>query len=580
MKLLFNFLIVSNYLLLAQVPQGFTYQAVATDSNGLELVEQNVSLRVTILSESSSGIEQWIETHATSTDGFGLFTITIGEGTSTGNGVQSSFPDIDWGDSEHHLKIEMDVNGGSDYQLLGISQLMSVPYALYAENSNSNNLELIEQGNTIDSMLLILDSISNNSSSQNNQDYNSGGLNSNCDLSLSGYEAIVLGTNATIEYSQLKDSTYYVLFHTNQNNAINGIIHDELDRVLVCYDLDANILWYKIINTDNNALTSNQYGPIKFKIEETDDFTFVLIRNAGGVSFQIQNEYSTNQHSSIWKLDKTTGDIIDYTDNGISMFNFYLYNNEIFYINNSSNYTAINKSDFNFDNFEGVTTLTSKYTRVEVDYFNSVLYLINQEQTTQQLSISQYPLNLNENTNSNGGISIQSYDNLYPVYTITSNEIIVLSNHSQDETYFLKRYSTEDFSLINQDQYQSYNNTYSLNYIAYTAYSNLVSNFESNSFLLNLVPLHQGAMVCNYSLYTENFSYSGVNGLELKYYINNVQQYYMKEIKPYTIKYNSNGQNIYKIFTVRLDEYPFLGKYCFNNQIYGDSDVILIKDTF
>jgi len=136
-NLLTFYCLIISFCAFAQAPQGFTYQAVATDNNGLELVEQNVSVRVSILSESSTGVEQWIETHSTTTDGFGLFTITIGEGTSTGNGVQSSFSDIDWGASEHHLKIEMDVDGGSEYQLLGISQLMSVPYALYAESSGT-----------------------------------------------------------------------------------------------------------------------------------------------------------------------------------------------------------------------------------------------------------------------------------------------------------------------------------------------------------------------------------------------------------------------------------------------------------
>jgi len=140
MKKLIYYILILPSLLLAQAPQGFAYQAVATDNNGLELVEQYVSVRVSILSESSTGVVQWIETHSTITDGFGLFTITIGEGTSTGNGVQSSFSDIDWGASEHHLKIEMDVNGGSNYQLLGISQLMSVPYALYAENTGVDSI--------------------------------------------------------------------------------------------------------------------------------------------------------------------------------------------------------------------------------------------------------------------------------------------------------------------------------------------------------------------------------------------------------------------------------------------------------
>ena len=136
-NLLTFYCLIISFCAFAQAPQGFTYQAVATNNNGFELVEQNISVRVSILSESSTGVEQWIETHSTTTDGFGLFTITIGQGTSTGSGVQSSFSEIDWGASEHHLKIEMDVDGGSDYQLLGISQLMSVPYALYAESSGT-----------------------------------------------------------------------------------------------------------------------------------------------------------------------------------------------------------------------------------------------------------------------------------------------------------------------------------------------------------------------------------------------------------------------------------------------------------
>jgi hypothetical protein len=162
-------------MLLAQVPQGFTYQAVATDNNGLELVTQSISVRVSILSESSTGVEQWIETHSTTTDGFGLFTITIGEGTSTGNGAQSSFSDIDWGASVHYLKIEMDVNGGSEYQLLGISQLMSVPYALYSNSTqqainliNSQNLQIDSLDNLLNELISTIDLFTTNSSNSDN----------------------------------------------------------------------------------------------------------------------------------------------------------------------------------------------------------------------------------------------------------------------------------------------------------------------------------------------------------------------------------------------------------------------------
>jgi hypothetical protein len=123
---------------IAQVPQGVGYQGVATDANGIELVNQAISIRASVLSASANGTIEWEETHATSTDTFGLFTLTIGQGTSTGNGAQLSFSDISWGTNTHYLKIEMDITGGANYSFMGTNQMMSVPYALYAESANIN----------------------------------------------------------------------------------------------------------------------------------------------------------------------------------------------------------------------------------------------------------------------------------------------------------------------------------------------------------------------------------------------------------------------------------------------------------
>ena len=123
---------------MAQVPQGVGYQGVATDANGIELVNQAISIRASVLSGSATGTIEWEETHATSTDTFGLFTLTIGQGTNTTNGLQTSFADISWGTNTYFLKIEMDVTGGSNYSNMGTNQMMSVPYALFAESANIN----------------------------------------------------------------------------------------------------------------------------------------------------------------------------------------------------------------------------------------------------------------------------------------------------------------------------------------------------------------------------------------------------------------------------------------------------------
>ena len=122
----------------AQSPQGVGYQGVATDLNGVELINQTISIQASVLSSSATGNVEWQEQHSVTTDAFGLFTLTIGQGTSTGNGTQANFADISWGSAIHFLKIEMDFNGGTNFSHFGTNQMMSVPYALYAENSNVN----------------------------------------------------------------------------------------------------------------------------------------------------------------------------------------------------------------------------------------------------------------------------------------------------------------------------------------------------------------------------------------------------------------------------------------------------------
>lgn len=119
--------------LLAQAPQGFTYQGVATNNEGIELSNQEIAIRASVIAEAANGSLVYEETHLTTTDAFGLFNVVIGSGQA-----ESDFSTIDWGSSAHFLKIELDINGGSEYIHIGTQQMMSVPYALYAENTNNN----------------------------------------------------------------------------------------------------------------------------------------------------------------------------------------------------------------------------------------------------------------------------------------------------------------------------------------------------------------------------------------------------------------------------------------------------------
>lgn len=114
----------------AQTPQVMKYQAVARDINGDLLVNQAVSVKISILSGGPMGALQYSEVHDVLTNEFGLINLEVGNAPLVLFGVFEAIP---WGADSHFLKVEMDPSGGSSYVLMGTSQLMSVPYSLFSE---------------------------------------------------------------------------------------------------------------------------------------------------------------------------------------------------------------------------------------------------------------------------------------------------------------------------------------------------------------------------------------------------------------------------------------------------------------
>ena len=132
-KKLLYILILFPSLIFSQIV-GFKYQAVVRGPNGDLLVNQQVSFKTTILSGSAIGTEVFSETHTVGTNGYGVVNLNIGNGTA----VSGSYSNIDWSSATHFLKTELDITGGSSYQFMGTSQILSVPYAEYAEMSGSS----------------------------------------------------------------------------------------------------------------------------------------------------------------------------------------------------------------------------------------------------------------------------------------------------------------------------------------------------------------------------------------------------------------------------------------------------------
>ena len=146
MKKLFIFTIFNFTLLIAfaQSPQSFKYQAVIRDSGGEILVNQTVGLQVSILEGSETVTAIYVEEWNTETNDYGIVNINIGEGSSPDN-----FSEINWGTNSYFVKISLDETGGNSYTDMGTSQLLSVPYALYANESANGASHWVNNTNGI-----------------------------------------------------------------------------------------------------------------------------------------------------------------------------------------------------------------------------------------------------------------------------------------------------------------------------------------------------------------------------------------------------------------------------------------------
>ncbi len=124
---------------MAQAPQGFNYQATVRDGNGQLIINQNVHFIFNIMRNSPTSLPVYSETHYAPTDDLGTVSLVIGQGTPT-TGV---FAQIPWGEGEYFLGIEL--NTGNGYVAMGTTQLLSVPYALYANSAGNTQPQNLHQ---------------------------------------------------------------------------------------------------------------------------------------------------------------------------------------------------------------------------------------------------------------------------------------------------------------------------------------------------------------------------------------------------------------------------------------------------
>jgi len=123
----------------AQTPQGVNYQGLLRDDSGEFLAERDIQVSFQLLQGSPDGTVVYNEFHNLRTSSNGVFETVLGNG----NTVFGEFENIDWGAGP--MFMEVSVDKGSGLVNMGTSQVVSVPYALYAEKAQEVESVVIEK---------------------------------------------------------------------------------------------------------------------------------------------------------------------------------------------------------------------------------------------------------------------------------------------------------------------------------------------------------------------------------------------------------------------------------------------------
>lgn len=185
-KILSMFWILSGLFMgLSQAPEKMSYQAVIRNGSGQLLVNQGIATRVSVLQGSPAGASVYSERLTGNTNANGLITMEIGTGTV----LTGTFASIDWSSGSYYLKTETDPAGGTNYTITGTSQLLSVPYALYAKSAGgSGGSFIIPYTNTVNNASTLF-SLTNDGDGTSLE-----GINNTATSSISAIRGIVSST--------------------------------------------------------------------------------------------------------------------------------------------------------------------------------------------------------------------------------------------------------------------------------------------------------------------------------------------------------------------------------------------------
>jgi len=284
----------------AQAPEKMSYQVVIRDANNALVTSQQIGIQMTILQVNTAVYE---ETHTPTSNTNGLVSLEIGTGTV----ISGSFTAIDWSAGTYFIKTETDPTGGTNYTITGTSQLLSVPYALYAETSNDTPAVALNTAKVSYTEAAVSANIAVSANTAKTV------------ISLEQSDAIVANT-AKVGYTQL---TYLV---NNFYEELGGYIIEVSasgKHGIVAARLDQGTSnWYNAINSlsnpDNHDLVGAEFKDWRMPTNRELNLMYVNKSEVGGLKdayYWSSTEYDVN---GAWLQDFSNGNQYNASKSGIS----------------------------------------------------------------------------------------------------------------------------------------------------------------------------------------------------------------------------------------------------------------------
>jgi uncharacterized protein (TIGR02145 family) len=300
--------LLSSFSVFSQGPSKINFQAILRNTSGEIVSDKAVSLRMSIIRGTINGNSLYVETHAKTTDVSGLINIQLGTGTV----ISGIFGDIEWGSGSHFIQLEVDFNGGSNYVVIGTQELISVPYALYANKTDTSVLNLKNR---------FSEKVSVGDTSNMLANYRTG-LTQKVNLSdtalmLETYLQDADTTNMLVPYLRDADTTNMLVPYLRDSDTTNMLVpylrDSDTTNMLVPYLRDADTT-NMLVPYLRDADTTNMLVPY-LRVADTTNMLVLYLRDADTTNMLVpylRDADTTNMLVPYLRVADTTNMLVPY----------------------------------------------------------------------------------------------------------------------------------------------------------------------------------------------------------------------------------------------------------------------------